>query len=199
MRPFILIALLIICGGICPAVSTAQGTGQPQTKSQNDLEQPTEHDAGQGDAQAQFNIGLAYDNGRGVHQDYTEAVKWYRKAAAQGNADAQFNLATMYSKGEGVPQDYSEALNWYRKAVAQGNADAQFNLGLMYAKGNGVSADYVQAYAWLDVAAAQGEKNALDYRDTVATILIPITLLKAQQLSKRYLADYVKHPARAIP
>ena len=50
-----------------------------------------------------------YDNGRGVLQDYKEAVKWYRLAAEQGNANAQYNLGVMYDNGEGVPQDYKEA------------------------------------------------------------------------------------------
>ena len=45
-----------------------------------------------------------YDNGRGVPQDDTEAVKWYRKAAEQGHAEAQNNLGVMYLNGRGVPQ-----------------------------------------------------------------------------------------------
>ena len=40
--------------------------------------------AEQGDAAAQYNLGLMYDNGQGVPQDYAEAVKWYRLAAEQG-------------------------------------------------------------------------------------------------------------------
>ena len=53
-------------------------------------------------------------------QDYTQAAKWYRKAADQGNADAQPNLGLMYEKGQGVPQDYAQAVSWYRKAADQG-------------------------------------------------------------------------------
>ena len=48
--------------------------------------------AKQGDANAQFNLGLMYDNGTGVLQDYKTAVKWYRLAAKQGNAFAQYRL-----------------------------------------------------------------------------------------------------------
>lgn len=44
--------------------------------------------ADQGDAAAQYNLGIMYDNGQGVAQDYGAAVKWYRKAADQGDADA---------------------------------------------------------------------------------------------------------------
>jgi TPR repeat protein len=40
--------------------------------------------------------------GRG---DYTEAAKWYRKAAEQGDARAQANLGVLYQFGWGVPQD----------------------------------------------------------------------------------------------
>ncbi|KAB2645301.1 MAG: SEL1-like repeat protein, partial [Verrucomicrobia bacterium] len=41
--------------------------------------------AKQGDADAQFNLGVCYESGNGVAKDYVEAVKWYRKAAEQGN------------------------------------------------------------------------------------------------------------------
>ena len=52
--------------------------------------------AEQGDADAQYNLGVMYDNGEGVTQDDAEAVKWYRRAAEQGNAFAQHNLGVMY-------------------------------------------------------------------------------------------------------
>ncbi len=40
--------------------------------------------AEQGYAGAQFYLGVMYATGRGLPQDYAEAVKWYRKAAEQG-------------------------------------------------------------------------------------------------------------------
>jgi TPR repeat protein len=81
--------------------------------------------AEKGDAKAQFVLGLKYENGKGVPQDYAEAAKWYRKAAEQGYAEAQFNLGAMYDEGRGVHQDYAEAAKWYRKAKDQGVASAQ--------------------------------------------------------------------------
>ena len=48
--------------------------------------------AEQGYVPAQYILGMMYDNGQGVRQDYAEAVKWYRKAAEQGYAQAQYNL-----------------------------------------------------------------------------------------------------------
>ena len=58
--------------------------------------------ADQGDAEAQFNLGYMYFKGRGVAQDYFEAVNWYRKSAEQGVAEAQINLGLMYNDGHGV-------------------------------------------------------------------------------------------------
>ena len=65
-----------------------------------------EMSAEQGDAMAQNNLGVMYQKGEGVPQDYKEAVKWYRLAAEQGHATAQTNLGGMYYKGQGVPEDY---------------------------------------------------------------------------------------------
>ena len=76
--------------------------------------------AEQGLASAQFNLGLMYDEGRGVPQDDQEAVKWYRLAADQGDALAQNNLGLMYRNGRGVPQDYVRAHMWVNLAAAQG-------------------------------------------------------------------------------
>ena len=45
--------------------------------------------AEKGNAKAQFDLGLKYDTGEGVRQDYAEAAKWYRKAKDQGVAGAQ--------------------------------------------------------------------------------------------------------------
>ena len=37
--------------------------------------------ADEGDAQAQCYLGVSYQNGQGVAQDYSESVKWFRRAA----------------------------------------------------------------------------------------------------------------------
>ena len=71
----------------------------------------------QGNAEAQFNLGIMYEIGRGVTQDYAGAAKLYRDAAEQGHALAQFNLGVAYEYGRGMTQDYAEAVGWYRKAA----------------------------------------------------------------------------------
>ncbi len=77
-----------------------------------------------GDAQAQNNLGVMYVEGQGVPQDYTEALKWYRKAVAQGDAIAQTNLGAMYHHGYGLQKDNVQAYAWIGIAAANGYADA---------------------------------------------------------------------------
>jgi TPR repeat protein len=48
--------------------------------------------ADQGDAFAQCNLGVMYENGYGVAKDMNKAVEWYRKAAAQGITLAKQSL-----------------------------------------------------------------------------------------------------------
>ena len=62
--------------------------------------------ANQGNASAQYNLGVMYANGHGVPQDHKTAVKWYTLAANQGDAHAQYNLGLAYETGRGVPQNY---------------------------------------------------------------------------------------------
>ena len=54
--------------------------------------------AEQGDAIAQYNLGVMYERGDGVLKDFSEALKWYRLSAEQGYASAQYNLGVMYDK-----------------------------------------------------------------------------------------------------
>ena len=103
-----------------------------------------------------YNLGVMYYEGQEVPQDYREAAKWFRKAAAQGLAKAQHNLGVMYYEGQGVPQDNREAAKWFRKADARGDARAQHNLGVMYYNGLGVPQDHREAVKWYRKAAAQG-------------------------------------------
>ena len=61
-----------------------------------------------------------YYTGQGAHQDYAEALRWYRKAAEQGYAEAQYNLGAMYFTGGGVHQDFHLSKEWFGKACDGG-------------------------------------------------------------------------------
>ena len=80
--------------------------------------------AEQGDARAQYYLGLLYENGDGVPQDYEKAREWYEKSAAQGEANAQFYLGLLSAFGQGGPLDLAQAHMWYSLAAGKGHVGA---------------------------------------------------------------------------
>jgi len=84
-----------------------------------------------GDAKAQHNLGACYCEGKGVPQDYKEAVKWYRKSETR---QSQYKLGLCYENGNGVPKDKKEALDWYKKSADQNYEDAKKALERMKSK-----------------------------------------------------------------
>ena len=76
--------------------------------------------ADQGDAPAQYNLGVMCKNGTGMPVDYAAAFRWFQLAADQGHVRAQYNLARMYYEGQGVKQDYVRAYMWADLAGVNG-------------------------------------------------------------------------------
>jgi uncharacterized protein len=84
--------------------------------------------AEQGNADAQWNMGVRYHNGEGVPQDDTQAVQWFLRAAKQGHVAAQATLGAYYWAGRGVPPDLPEAYFWSALALAQGDEASKSRL-----------------------------------------------------------------------
>jgi len=78
-----------------------------------------------GNAEAQSLLGDAFYFSE--EANYSEAVKWYRKAAEQGHIRAQYTLGQHYYFGEGVPMDYVEAFTWYSVA-SESQSDSEEDL-----------------------------------------------------------------------
>jgi TPR repeat protein len=70
------------------------------------------------------NLGVMYADGRGVAQDYGEALRLYQLAAKKGDALAARNLGTMYENEQGVTRDDKEAARYYRLAAERGDSAA---------------------------------------------------------------------------
>ena len=135
--------------------------------------------AAQGEALAQWKLGIAYENGIVVPQDKREAAKWYRASADQGFALAQLSLGLMLASGQGGPQSFTRAAKWLTLAAKQGNAIAQLSLGVLYRDGRGVPRDDSEALKWWRLASAQRNSDAqfhlgMVYRDGVSVPRSPI-------------------------
>lgn len=148
--------------------------------------------AAQGNADAQVLLGLIYDSGLGIPQDYSEAAKWYRKAADLKSVHAYYMLAVMYGLGHGVPQDYTASVAWLRQGAERADPRSQALLGLMYEFGRGVPLDYVQAYKWYSLAVAGPESQAwfhdgfIEKLDRVVAKMTPDQIAQAKKLASEW-------------
>ena len=73
--------------------------------------------AEQVEPRAQYNLGIIYDEGRGVAVSRNQARQWWQKAAAQNVPEAMHNLATSYLFGVDAKDDHKEGLSYLTKAV----------------------------------------------------------------------------------
>jgi S1-C subfamily serine protease len=151
-RGFIAVcALLTICRSLLAA---------PAFSYNEDDFKEAKKGAESGDVEAQLTVGIMYDLGQGVPQNFTEALKWYTQAANKGNPIAQNNLGVMYLNGSGTAQNFVDAAKWISLAANQGYAKAQMNLGFLYADGHGVPRNPLNSMVWLRKAAEQGDSVA---------------------------------------
>lgn len=113
-----------------------------------------------GHVEAQFGLGVIYNDAMGVEQDYAEANYWFLRAAEQGYPAAQYNLGNAYKNGTGMAVDPKMAVIWWRKAAEQDFGPAQFNLGSALIEGLGTPRDVDAGLALYRKAAANGHPQA---------------------------------------
>lgn len=77
-----------------------------------------------GSADAQFELGYNYYEGRGCRKDYKKAFYWYKEAANQNHAKAAYYLGIMFEKGKGIEPNEEVAVEFYRMALDKGNRNA---------------------------------------------------------------------------
>jgi uncharacterized protein len=99
-------------------------------------------------------------NGRGVPQDYGEAMALCQSAAKQRFAEGQYCVGFLYQRGLGTQADPREAVKWYGEASRGGLRQATMALGEIYWKGEGVGIDKPEAYYQFFQASRRGAQGA---------------------------------------
>jgi len=109
--------VLLLLSGFVAAVKAddtfQQGLAAYQNKNYLTASRLFKPLAQQGRVDAQRYLGLMYDKGLGLPQDYHKAVTWYKRAASQHDSAAQYHLGLKYDIGEGVPEDDMQAYIWF--------------------------------------------------------------------------------------
>ena len=111
--------------------------------------------ASKGDPSAEFEVAARFAEGRGIAQDFKQAMIWYQRSAQRGFAPAQYRLGTLYERGIGTKADGARAKIWYGRAAEQGHVKAMHNLAVL-SSGREQSADYPVAVTWFTAASERG-------------------------------------------
>lgn len=152
----------LVPGDLSPVGSIAAGAAAPSrapVRAADDLAGLRDL-AQNGNAAAEFELGLRYVEGRSLRRNLKLAAKWFEKAAKQNNAPAEYRLATLYEKGLGVKANTLTALDWYRRAAKAGNVRAMHNFAVLRAEGIDGKPDYNDAAIWFRKAAEFGVRDS---------------------------------------
>ena len=129
--------------------------------------------------------GVLYERGEVVEQSFSQAVAWYRKAAARQQPEALYNLGAACEHGRGVTANAAEAARWYEKAARLGCRASPGRAGRPVPSGQGVvPRDMVRAHAWLQLAVRNDHPEAS--KQLAALRLSPEQMLQAARLARQW-------------
>ena len=117
----------------------------------------------QGHEESACNMGVAFEQGEGVTQNFASAAQWYRKAVSQGSLEAMVYLGDFLSEGQpGVEQDCRAAAELYSEAIERGSVEALWAMGcLFHHKADGVlEENLTTAHSYWQRAADLGHADA---------------------------------------
>ena len=137
--------------------------------------------AEKGDQRAQNALGILYELGQGVVQNYRESLRWRRLAADQGNPGAQYSVGDAYEEGTLIIQDYTEAMRWYRLSAEQGYTVAHYKLGMVFHYGTIAPRNLSLAHMWYNISCVEGINSTCEHRDEVAKEMSSSAISEAQR------------------
>ena len=115
--------------------------------------------ANKGDAEAQYHVGMMYNNGIGAQKNPRQAFEWFQKSAASNDPLGAYKLGCYYDgQGAGiVTSDSDEALKYKLIAAKAGYALAQHDVAILYDR----QGNSEEALKWWKLAGDQGFPDAL--------------------------------------
>ena len=115
--------------------------------------------ANKGDAEAQYHVGMMYNNGIGTQQDPKQAFGWFEKSASSDDPLGAYKLGCYYAgQFAGVVKtDPDEALKYKLVAAKAGYSLAQHDVAVIYSR----QGNSEEAVKWLKLAGDQGYDSSL--------------------------------------
>ncbi|XP_039974942.1 death ligand signal enhancer isoform X2 [Xiphias gladius] len=117
--------------------------------------------AEQGYNKTQFNVGVCYEEGRGVSKDKEKALYYYWQAAVGGHTQAQYRCAKLLltSRARQSSEELNTAIDLLKQAAAAGLTKAQVCLASIYSQEP--VRDERKSIYYLKMAAESGDDTAL--------------------------------------
>ncbi len=116
---------------LVPAQPNPSHALQPKSVSDAATLEQLRQLADRGDPSVEYALGARYAFGDGVGQNYSEAVRWFFRAAEQGHVSSQATLGAYYMAGRGVSLDPSKAYFWAYLARAGGDTGSKLRVEML--------------------------------------------------------------------
>lgn len=121
------VPLSVLGGGnalLVPAPEVSRCVLDDHSTVSADVLQACQQAATGGDAQAAYELGRFYYDGRHTPREASNALHWFEQASLKGHAQAQYRLGLMFFRGEGVPANNVQAYIVLKMAAINGDEEA---------------------------------------------------------------------------
>tara|TARA_Y100000991_G_scaffold169347_1_gene131065 strand:- start:91 stop:1056 length:966 start_codon:yes stop_codon:yes gene_type:complete len=139
--------------------------------------------------EAQFNLGVMFENGLGTEQNFKKAATWYHRAATSGDERAMNNLGSLYWHGKGVSKDKRKAETLFALAVEENSSLAQVNLGLIHVERDNSGSPNLQALTLFLASYSRGSPKVKSLINSALNRTTVRNIIRATQNVQRFLTQ----------
>ena len=116
--------------------------------------------AANGDAKANYNLGIMYREGLGVEKDDVQSLTHFIEAAENGHMLGNYAVGLAFLTGKGSDIDAEAAIHYLSEAALLGHAISPVEIGGLYFRGRLVEKNFVSAHFWWSLAQDRNAPNA---------------------------------------
>ena len=141
--------------------------------------------AANGDARANYNLGIMYREGMGVDQNDIEALTHFIAAAEDGHMLGNYAVGLSFLLGRGSDVDAEAALFYLKEATLLGHALSPVEMGRVYFEGILIEKDVVEAHFWWSVALNRNAPSANEHLNRLGRHMTQAQKQQAEQRQQR--------------
>ena len=116
--------------------------------------------AANGDAKANYNLGIMYRDGLGIKKDDVQSLAHFIEAAENGHMLGNYAVGLAFLMGRGSDIDAKAAIHYFTEAALLGHAISPVEIGSLYFQGRLVEKDFVSAHFWWSLARDRNAPHA---------------------------------------